>query len=140
MHNSRDAGAGLSDALRAELQRQGYKGAAGAPDSAADAHALLQEFRRADSDSRDVGLSKAMARMLIAEIGKVRAAPALERIRSMIAGGGSYPRSAGGRPLSIPRVLAAAPRGGSIPNLLTSSPHDRGIAAIDAAVFGGVIE
>jgi hypothetical protein len=131
MYNSRDPGAGLSDALRAELQRQGYKGAAGAADSTADVQGLLQEFQRADSDSRDVGLSKAMARVLITEIGKVRAAPALPRIRAMIAGVSSHPHVTS-RPLSTPRVLAASPLvSAASPRVSAASP--RAIAAIDAA-------
>jgi hypothetical protein len=102
-------------------------------------HALLQEFQRAPSDSRDVGLSKAMARVLITEVGKVRAAPALPRIRAMIAGGGSYPRAAS-RPPSPPRVLGAASgAAGEIveqrePRVSPASP--RALAAIKAAVSG----
>jgi hypothetical protein len=59
-----------------------------------------------------------------------------------MAGGGSYFRQAS-RPASTPRVLSAAPRGGAVPNNNISaiaSPHDRGLAAIDAAVSGGSIE
>ncbi len=55
-----------------------------------------------------------MARVLIRELGPERSAMAIDRVRAMVAGGGSPSRRMEERPLA-PRLLAPAARSGGIP-------------------------
>lgn len=101
----------VENRLRSAMQRQIERVRPGATAAQAIDEQVINELRRSDSDSVELGLAKSMARLLVKQLGPAKSAAAIERVRDLRDGRYSGVRHGGATsPARQGRVLGAAPR------------------------------